>query len=84
MPNKKELIELVHKRVARVIGTNLSSRNMVTALNEVAVSLLNYSAGVTAWTETELTELDQMIVKLLKKKGTVAPVLQQVETVQIA
>ena len=65
MPNKKELIELVHKRVARVIGTNLSGENMVTTLNEVAVSLLNYSAGVTAWTETELTELDQMIVKLL-------------------
>ena len=64
MANKKKLIELVHERVARVRG-----RNMVTALNEVAVSLLNYSAGVTVWTETELTELDQMIVKLLKEKG---------------
>ena len=64
MANKKKIIELVHERVARVIG-----RNMVTALNEVVVSLLNYSAGVTAWTETELTELDQIIVKLLKEKG---------------
>ena len=59
--------------MARVIGTNLSGRNMVTAFNEVAVSLLNYSAGVTAWTETELTELDQMIVKLLKEKGLLHP-----------
>ena len=84
MANKKKLIELGHERVVRVIGTNLSGRNMVTALNEVVVSLLNYSTGVTAWTETELTELDQMIVKLLKEKGTVAPVLQQVEAVQIA
>ena len=56
--NKKKLIELVHERVARVIGTILSGRNIVTALNEVVVSLLNYSAGVTALTETELTELD--------------------------
>ena len=55
MANKKKPIELVHERVARVIGTNLSGRNMVTALNEVAVTLLNYSAGVTAWTETKLT-----------------------------
>ena len=69
MANKKKLIELVHERVARVIGTNLSGRNMVTALNEVAVSLLNYSAGVTAWIETKLTEPDQMIVKLFKEKG---------------
>ena len=44
MANKKKLIELVHERVARVIGTNLSGRNMVTALNEVAVPLLNYLA----------------------------------------
>ena len=66
MANKKKLIELVHQRVARVICTNLSGRNMVIALNEVTVSLLNYSAGVTVWTETGLTELDQMIVKLLK------------------
>ena len=42
---------------------------MITAFNEVAVSLLNYSVGVTTRTETELTELDQMIVKLLKEKG---------------
>ena len=69
MANKKKLIELVHERVARAIGTNLSGRNMMSALNKVAVSLLNYSAGVTAWTETELTEFDQMIVKLLKEKG---------------
>ena len=47
-----------------MIGTN-----MVTVLNELAVSLLNYSAEVTVWTETELTELDQMTVKLLKEKG---------------
>ena len=69
MANKKKLIELVRERVARVIGTYLSGRNMVTTLNEVVVSLLNYSGGVTAWTETELIELDQMIVKLLKEKG---------------
>ena len=41
MANKKKLIELVHERVARVIGTNLSGRNMVTIFNEVAVFLLN-------------------------------------------
>ena len=69
MAKKKKIIELVHERVARVIGTNLSDRNTMTALNEVAVSLLTYSARITAWTETELTKLDQMIVKLLKKKG---------------
>ena len=57
----------MHERVATVIDINLPSRNMITVLNKVDVSLLNYSAGVTAWTETELTELDQMIVKLLKE-----------------
>ena len=42
---------------------------MVTSLNEAVVSLLNCSAGVLSWTETELAELDQMVVAQLKEKG---------------
>ena len=67
--NKKKPVELVHERVARVMDTNPSGRNTMIALNEVVVSRINYSAGVIAWTETELTKLFQMIVKLLKEKG---------------
>ena len=52
-----------------MIDINLSNRNMMTALDEVVVSLLNYSAGVLSWTEIELAALDQMVVAQLNEKG---------------
>ena len=60
---------MIHSRVSKVMDTNLSSKNLVTALNEVVVSLLNYSADILNWTEIELAELDQMVVAELKEKG---------------
>ena len=63
---KKKLIELVHTRIHKMIGTNLSSKNMVIALNKVVVSLLNYLLGVFSWTKTELAEVDYIVVAKLK------------------
>ena len=53
--------------MTRVIDANLSGGNTVSALNEVVVSLLNYSPGVIVWTEIELLEFGQMFVKLLRR-----------------
>ena len=39
--NRKPLIEVIHSGVGKVLDTNLSSRNMVTALNDVVMSLFN-------------------------------------------
>ena len=55
MANKKKLTELVHERVLKRIDTNM-------------VSLVNYLTGLTAQTETELAEVDHMVVKLRKER----------------
>ena len=42
---------------------------MITALNKIVVSFLNYSADILSWIETELADLDQMVVTQPKEKG---------------
>ena len=65
------------RRVKKILKSHLNSRNVVTAINSRAVSVIRYSAGIIGWTEKELKDLDRKTKKLMTlhctfhKKGDV-------------
>ena len=65
------------RRVKKILKSHLNSRNVVTAINSRAVSILRYSARIIGWTEEELKNLDRKTRKLMTlhcmfhKKGDV-------------
>ena len=65
------------RRVKKILKSHLNSRNVVTAINSRAVSIIRYSAGIIGWTEKELKDLDRKTRKLMTlhcmfhKKGDV-------------
>jgi len=57
------------RRVRKFLRTTLYSRNLITAINSCATSLLRYSAGLINWTQAEMHEMDIDIKKLMTIQG---------------
>ncbi len=65
--NKENIIYKSSHRVNAISNTRLSFRNIITALNESYLSLINYSSSVLKWSSVELKEINMIIRKSLKK-----------------
>jgi len=66
----KELVRGEYlRRVKAVVKSKLSARNLMTAINVWAVSVVRYSAGVLDWTKQELLQLDVKTRKILTMNG---------------
>ena len=69
----KEMKDLVReeylRRVKAVARSKLYARNLMTAINVWAVSVVRYSAGVLDWTKAELYRMDVKTRKILTMNG---------------
>ena len=62
----KDLLSKGYKRrVCKLLRLQLFSRNLFTALNTCAISLIRYSGGIVKWSQEELRRLDVDTRKLL-------------------
>ena len=66
---KKEYI----RRVRNVLKLKLNGRNIISAINSRAVSIVRYGAGIIKWTKNELEELDRKTKKLMSMYGAQHP-----------
>jgi len=57
------------RRVKAVARSKLYARNLMTAINVWAVSVVRYSAGVLDWTKQELLQMDIKTRKILTMNG---------------
>lgn len=55
---KQETAQKYFARLKCLLRTKLSARNMSTAINTYATSVLTYSFGVLRWTDTDLDKID--------------------------
>ena len=57
-----QMKKILHKeykgRVRKLLRTNLYSRNLILAINTLAVPLLRYSGGIIKWPQSDLRALD--------------------------
>ena len=66
----KDLLSKGYKRrVCKLLRLQLFSRNLFTALNTCAISLIRYSGGIVKWSQEELRRLDVDTRKLLSMYG---------------
>jgi len=66
----KDLLSREYKcHVRKLLRSHLFSRNLFTALNTCAASLMTYSGGIIEWTQEELRRLDICTRKLLTMHG---------------
>ena len=65
----KDLLSMEYKCwVRKLLCTRLFSRNLITAINVLAVSLMRYSSGIVKWSQEEL--LDDSTRKLITMHGS--------------
>jgi len=57
------------RRVKAVARSKLYARNLMTAINVWAVSVVRYSAGIINWTNAELAQMDVKTRKILTMNG---------------
>lgn len=67
--NLDAIFEKICARIKIIADTQLNSKNMFTAINEFALSLLNYYVGTINMPETLLIEWDTKIRRILSEKG---------------
>ena len=62
----KENIEVEYfRRVRKLLKSKLNSKNVITAINARAVSIIKYRAGIVEWRKDELQSLDRKTRKSL-------------------
>ena len=62
----KENIEVEYfRRVRKLLKSKLNSKNVITAINSRAVSIIKYRAGIVEWRKDELQSLDRKTRKSL-------------------
>lgn len=66
---KNELL----RRVNKVLRSQLSAKNKITAINIWAVPSFTYTVGILSWSTTELGQVDRNIRSLLTKHGILHP-----------
>ena len=55
------------KRIQAICKTRLNGRNLVKAINTLAISVLTYSFGIIHWSDTELEDLKRKMRTTLTK-----------------
>ena len=63
---KERIIKEINRRITILGITRLNFKNLRTAINETCLTLVNYTVGILEWTQSELKEINKMMVKLLK------------------
>ncbi|XP_044757798.1 uncharacterized protein LOC123315955 [Coccinella septempunctata] len=71
--NKQLAEEELIRRVRRILGTQLSAKNIMTAINIWAIPSFTYTAGVLSWSKTDLERIDRKFRTTLTKYGTLHP-----------
>ena len=66
---KNMLMKEYKQHIRKLLCTKLCSRNVVSAINVCAVSLLRYSGGIVNWTQAELQKFDVITRKLFTMHG---------------
>ena len=62
---KEKITKKAKAKLRKLLETELSSRNMVVAINECVLPIVSYSFGVINWREAELKQIDIDSRKLL-------------------
>ena len=61
---KEKVINGMKKKLRVILATELNSRNVITAINEVVAPTVSYTFGVLNWNETEIDGIDKAVRKL--------------------
>ena len=61
------------KRLRRILDTQLTCKNKMTAINTFAIPVIRYTAGVIQWRKEDLTSIDTGTRKLLTLHGAFHP-----------
>ena len=61
------LINELRRRLHKVWGSHLNGKNAAEASNMLCATLLRYSYPVLRWTQSELSKLDRMVRKIMRK-----------------
>ena len=62
---KEKIRKKAKAKLRKLLETELSSRNMVLAINECVLPVISYSFGIINWLEGELKKIDTDIRKML-------------------
>ena len=62
---KEKVWKKAKNKLRKILETELSSRNMITAINECVLPIITYSFGVVKWLEGDLKEFDVNVRKML-------------------
>ncbi|XP_044757740.1 uncharacterized protein LOC123315901 [Coccinella septempunctata] len=71
--NKREAESELFRRTRKALGTQLSGKNIITAINMWAVPAFTCTAGALSWSKTNLQRIDQKIRTTLTKHGLLHP-----------
>lgn len=61
------------RRLRMILSSQLNSKNKVTAINSLAIPILNYSYTIINWTEAEIRQIDRKTRKLFTCHGAHHP-----------
>lgn len=61
------------RRINKILSTHLNSKNKINAINFWAIPVSTYTAGIIAWSKTDLERLDRKIRTLLTRRGMLHP-----------
>ena len=53
------------KRVRKILKTQLTSKNKITAINQLAIPVISYSIGIINWNQSDINRLDVKTRKML-------------------
>lgn len=71
--NKRNAENELTRRMRKLLGTELSAKNIITAINMWAIPAFTYSAGVLTWSKTDLEKIDRKIRTTLTQHGLLHP-----------
>ena len=62
---KEAITKEYYRRIRKILKSKLNGRNIISAINSRAVSIVRYGAGVIKWTKMELEQMDRKTRKLM-------------------
>lgn len=70
---KQKLNKEYIRRIRSIMNSELSAKNKITAINSLAVPVIQYSYGIIKWTQAELKKLDIKTRKQMNMHGALHP-----------
>lgn len=71
--NKKGVEEQMMTRVKKILTSQLSAKNKITAINIWALPAFTYTAGILKWSKTDLERLDRRVRTAFTQSGILHP-----------